>query len=93
MLDFKLGSDIPGYKNPLITSSSDWELDTMPLLKSVNVSKLSRFDRELDLTGSAKLQEFRGLDSPLERVNFASGAPLRIVHLPNTMTTISLVQN
>ena len=93
MLDFKLGSDIPGYKNPLINSSSDWELDTMPLLKSANISKLSNFDRELDLTGSKKLQEFRALGSIIERVNFAPGAPLRIVHLPATMTTISLVQN
>ena len=93
MLDLRLGSDVPGYSNPLITSSSDWELATMPLLKFVNVSKLSNFNRELNLTGSAKLQEFRGLDSIIERVNFASGAPLHTVHLPSTMTTISLVQN
>ena len=41
LLDFKLGSDIPGYKNPLITSASDWELTAMPLLRSVNLCKLS----------------------------------------------------
>ena len=93
LLDFKLGSDIPGYKNELITSSSDWELTTMPLLKSVNLCKLSQFNRELNLTGSAKLQEFRALGSIIERINFAAGAPLHTVHLPSTITTVSLVQH
>ena len=93
LLDFKLGSDIPGYKNPLITSASDWELTAMPLLRSVNLCKLSQFNRELNLTASAKLQEFRALDSIIERINFASGAPLHTVHLPETITTVSLVQN
>ena len=93
MLDFKLGSDIPGYSNPLINSSSDWSLATMPLLKSVNISNLSAFSRELNLTGSSKLQEFRALGSIIERINFAPGAPLHTVHLPDTMTTLSLVQH
>lgn len=93
MLDFKLGSDIPGYSNPLINASSDWSLATMPLLKSVNISKLQDFSRELNLTGSSKLQEFRALGSIIERINFAAGAPLHTVHLPNTMTTLSLVQH
>jgi len=82
MLDFKLGSDIPGYSNPLINSSSDWSLATMPLLKSVNISKLESFSKELNLTGSSKLQEFRALGSIIERINFAPGAPLHTVHLP-----------
>ncbi len=96
LLDLKLGSDIPGYKNPGLTSrqGTDFELTTMPLLKSVNISKLNRFVDELpELVHSAKLQEFRALGSAIERTNFASGAPLRTVHLPATMTTISLVQN
>lgn len=93
MLDFKLGSDIPGYSNPLINSSSDWSLATMPLLKSVNISKLESFSKELNLTGSSKLQEFRALGSIIERINFAPGAPLHTVHLPQTMTTLSLIQH
>lgn len=93
LLDFKLGSDIPGYKNPLLTSASDWELTAMPLLKSVNLCRLSAFNKELNLTGSAKLQEFRALGSIIERINFAAGAPLHTVHLPETITTVSLVQH
>lgn len=93
MLDLNIGSDYYGYRNPLLTSSSDWELTAMPLLRSVNISNLGQFNRELILTGSAKLQEFRALGSIIERVNFASGAPLDTVHLPETMTTLSLVQN
>jgi hypothetical protein len=93
MLDFKLGSDIPGYANSLIKSTSDFSLDTMPLLKSVNICKLNEFNKVLNLVGSEKLQEFRALGSIIERVNFAPGAPLHTVHLPATMTTISLIQN
>ena len=96
LLDLKLGSDIPGYANPGLTSrqSTDFELTTMPLLQSVNISKLTRFVDELpELVNSAKLQEFRALGSAIERTNFAPGAPLHTVHLPSTMTTISLVQN
>ena len=96
LLDLKLGSDIPGYKNPGLTGrqNTDFELTNMPLLKSVNISKLNRFTDELpELIHSAKLQEFRALGSAIERTNFAPGAPLHTVHLPSTMTTISLVQN
>ena len=96
LLDLKLGSDIPGYKNPGLTNrnGTDFELTRMPLLKSVNISKLINFTDEMpELVNSAKLQEFRALGSIIERTNFASGAPLRTVHLPATMTTISLVQN
>ena len=65
LLDFKLGSDVPGYSTSLINASSDFELTSMPLLKSVNISKLKEFTMELDLTDSAKLQEFRALDTPI----------------------------
>ena len=93
LLELKLGNDHPGYDNPLLTSSSDFELAEMPLLQSVNLSHLKQFNRELTFTASKKLQEFRALDTIIERVNFAPGAPLHTVHLPATMTTVSLVQN
>ena len=93
LLELNLGNDIPIYDNPLLTSSSDFSLAEMPLLQSVNMSHLSQFTRTLDFSASKKLQEFRGLGTPLERVTFAGGAPLHTVHLPATMTTISLVKN
>ena len=93
LLDLNIGSDTYGYKNPLLTSSSDWELTSMPLLKSVNISNLNQFNREMNLTASKKLQEFRALGSIIERVGLASGAPLDTVHLPATMTTVSFIQN
>ena len=96
LLDLKLGSDIPGYKNPGLTGrqNTDFEFTKMPLLKSVNISKLNRLNDELpELKDSEKLQEFRALGSAIERTNFASGAPLHTVHLPASMTTLSFVQN
>ena len=93
MLDLNIGSDYFGYKNPLLTKDSDWSLDSMPLLKSVNISNLNMFDREMNFTQSKKLREFRALGSILQRVNFAGGAPLDTVHLPSTMNTISFIKN
>ena len=96
LLDLRLGSDVPGYINIGLTSrqGTDFELTNMPLLKFVNVSKLSLFNDEMpELVHSEKLQEFRALGSIIERTNFAPGAPLHTVHLPATMTTISLVQH
>lgn len=95
MLDFRLGSDIPGYKNPGMNSPAvECDLpEEMPLLKMVNLSRLSQFKKEMYFTGSAKLQEFRALGSAIERVNFAPGSPLHTVHLPSSMTTVVLMQH
>jgi len=45
------------------------------------------------MRGSEKLEEFRALSTALPSVDFANGAPLHTVHLPNTITSLSLVEN
>ena len=45
------------------------------------------------MDGSEKLEEFRALSTALPSVSFANGAPLHTVHLPNTITSLSLVEN
>lgn len=98
LLDLKLGSDVPGYKNlrfdPTQVNLYDAvdDSDNKPLLKSVIMSQLWSYNKELNLSGSPKLEEFRGLGSRVSEVVFAAGAPLRIVHLPNTVSALELTQ-
>jgi hypothetical protein len=54
---------------------------------------MTTFDKTLDMRGSGKLKEFRALRTKLPNVYFAKGAPLHTVHLPNTITTLELIEN
>ena len=54
---------------------------------------MTTFDKTLDMQGSGKLKEFRGLRTKIPNVYFAKGAPLHTVHLPNTITTLELIEN
>ena len=98
LLDLKLGSDVPGYFNSRFDATqvnlfdSINDSDNKPLLKQVILSQLQTYNKELNLSGSAKLEEFRGLGSSVTEVVFATGAPLKIVHLPKTVISLELTQ-
>jgi hypothetical protein len=108
VLDLNLGSDVPGYYNSLLTPDkfnlSDSLADSIsdpsqgivpkhkPLLQSVNMCNLTALTTTLDFSASAKLKEFRALNTPITAVSFAKGAPLQTVHLPNTVTALALVE-
>ena len=97
LLDFNLGSDIPGYRNQLLTNSTEVifndneEMATKPLLQSMNLCNLTSFDQSIVLSGSKKLKEFRALNSAITNVELARGAPISILHLPKTITSLELV--
>lgn len=100
LLDLILGSDAPDYKNEMISSNTIFNLsmsknDTgyKPLMKKMVFTGLSSLDKTIDVSGSAKLQEFRALKTRIPNVYLADGAPLHTLHLPNTIRGLSLVQN
>ena len=100
LLDLILGSDAPGYKNEMISSNTIFNLsmsknDTgyKPLMKKVVFTGLSSLDKTIDISGSAKLQEFRALDTRIPNVYFADGAPIHTLHLPSTLKGLKLIQN
>ena len=100
LLDLKLGSDVPNYKNNLIDANKKFELhnganDTgkKSLLQKMVMTGMTTFDKTLDMRGSGKLKEFRALRTKLPNVYFAKGAPLHTVHLPSTITTLELIEN
>ncbi len=100
LLDLRLGSDAPGYKNAMIKSGTIFNLSgsksdsgKKSLLQFVNLTGLTQLDKTIDFSGSEKLREFRALNTQIPRVDFADGAPLDTVHLPNTITVLKLVEN
>ena len=93
LLDLNIGSDHPNYYNSLLNAQSDFSLASLPLLRSANFSKLTNFGRDISLSDSAKLQEFKALGSTLTRVAFAPGAPLHTVLLPSTITGLQLIEH
>ena len=49
--------------------------------------------QNIDLGGSAKLEEFRALNTNITKCTVAIGAPISIMHLPSSVTTLSLNTN
>ena len=91
LLDLNIGSDNPDYRNTLLNAQSDFSVPELPLLLTANFSHLSDFGRAVDLSSSAKLQEFKALDSTLTTVQFAPGAPLHTILLPKSTTLLTLI--
>ena len=99
LLDLRIGSDVPGYKHTVFDPTqvnffaSSGDSDNKPLLKQVILSNISSLrNTGYNFSGSGKLNEFRALGTGLTEVVFASGAPLGIVHLPNTITGFDVEQ-
>jgi hypothetical protein len=100
LLDLQFGSDIPGYKSKALDATKPLELNNginsgnkKALLKKCILSQIISWNKPVDMQGSEKLEEFRALATSLPSINFANGAPLHTVHLPNTITSLSLIES
>ena len=70
------------------------KLSDMPLLKEANLSRIGlQTETSLDLTASEKLENFRAVGtSKLTTVNFADGVALNTLYLPQSITSLKLIQ-
>ena len=70
------------------------KLSEMPLLKEANFSKIGlQTETSLDLTKSEKLENFRAVGtSKLIDVQFADGVALNTLYLPESITSLKLIQ-
>lgn len=102
LLDLTLGSDIPGYKNDLLKAGDGGKFTIADgpnsttkksLLKKIIFTGITSLQGTVDTQGSEKLEEFRSLNTGLQNVYFANGAPLHTIHLPSTIQTLQLVEN
>lgn len=69
--------------------------NSMPLLEEFNISNITisaTGSKTLNLTSSEKLKNFRAVGSNITNVTFAEGVALDTVYLPNTLTSLTLIQ-
>lgn len=94
-----LGNDTPGYHNDKLKSPKfDASVSVTgtggkPLLKEVvftNVQVDGSTNVSLDFASSEKLNIFRALGMNLSAVEFANGVALHTLHLPSTITQLTL---
>ena len=105
LLDITLGSDAPDYFNN--ENLNPFELYTevddatglpkdgceKPLLEKIIFSNMRGMNFFQDVRSADKLNEFRALGTSLTYALFAEGAPLKTVHLPNTVERLVFIQN
>ena len=104
LTSLRLGSDVPGYFNNQLNSSNcqigahAYNIDGKPnpeakaLLEEIVLTGLTGLDGELDVSGSEKLKTLRALRTILTSVNLAEGVQIETLHLPNTITNITLTE-
>ena len=104
LMTLRLGSDIEGYYNNQLNSgncqigANAFNLDgsrnqeAKTLLEEIVLTGLTGLDGELDVSGSEKLKVLRALRTIITSVALADGVQIETLHLPNTITNISLVE-
>lgn len=104
LMSLRLGSDIPNYFNNQLNSgncqigANAYNLDgsrnqeAKTLLEEIVLTGLTGLDGELDVSGSEKLKTLRALRTILTSVVLADGVQIETLHLPNTITNISLIE-
>lgn len=105
LTELVLGSDLPGYYNDnSVTISLSDSADTAEspnanaktLLKKVVLTGLRKIKDDsanMDVAGSAKLEEFRALNTNITGCTIAIGAPIHTLHLPSSMAALTLDTN
>lgn len=93
-----LGNDNRAYYNQGMTPSSfvigsdAGSTQAKQLLKKVVLSNLPSLTSNIGITGSEKLEEFRALGTKITGVQLADGVQIKTLHLPNTITLLSLTE-
>ena len=79
---------------PSIPANKENIYGGMPLLKEVNLSniRVSTGSPVLDFSSCEKLQDFRAAGSNFVQFTFAEGVALHTLYLPNTITSLELVE-
>lgn len=98
-----VGNDTYGYRNDLLNDDS-FSIDAAAkttqgvnknakqLLEKIILSNLSSLAKNIDISGSEKLKEFRALGTKITGATFASGVQLNTLHLPNTIKALNLIE-
>lgn len=103
--DLRIGSDVDGYYNNMITDQSFKPDDTATvtidgvtksnpnaktLLETIVLTNLQQLSGTLDFSGSEKLKELRALNTQVNSFILADGVQIAKLHLPATVTNLIL---
>lgn len=103
-----IGNDTPGYYNNGMLddgfeiAAEAFSLDNTgqkvpnqnakTLLQELVLSNLGKLTKTIDVSGSEKLKTLRALGTGIAGVNLAEGVQIKTLHLPNTVSTIELIE-
>lgn len=87
-----LGSQDPTYSNENLTvlTLSTPQSPNNYMLRYLDISNCTGLTSSLDLSKLFALETFYGKGTNLQAVSFSNGGQLKIVHLPNTINTLTL---
>ena len=86
--DLKVGDERPDYKNDNLTSL---QIGAKGLLRSVDLSNLSKLTVDPQISGCPKLEEVKLLGTNIGALALPEGNILKRVYLPATLNAISLI--
>ena len=86
LVELKLGSESPNYVSKLKTLS----LGTNRLLKKLDIRNCKSLTSPVDLSGCVGIEEIYAEGSCISGVELADSGYLRIAHLPETITTLTV---
>lgn len=86
LIDLKLGSDSPDYESKLTVLS----LGTNRLLKKLDIRNCKSLSNPVDLTGCSGIEEVYAQGSSISSLDLADSGYLKIVHLPDTVSTLTI---
>lgn len=88
-----------GNSNPNYNPNVNYKIDAIeeatknkPLLKVFDISNIDLITEKINLVDSIKLEEFKAIGTNITGATFADGANLKIVHLPNTVTSLAFTE-
>ena len=82
-----VGSNASGYSNPNLT---ELNIGNLPLLKNIDVRNCPNLAQTVDLSQCVNLENVYFDGSGIAGVDLANGAAIKVLHLPATVTNLTL---
>ena len=87
LTNLKIGSNASGYSNPNLT---ELNIGNLPLLKNIDVRNCPNLAQTVDLSQCVNLENVYFDGSGIAGVDLANGAAIKVLHLPATVTNLTL---
>lgn len=86
--ELKVGSNASGYDNPNLT---DLTIGNLTLLRTLDVRNCSALTQAVDISGCTNIENVYFDGTATTGVTLPNGGMLKVLHLPNTVTNLSIL--